>query len=460
MKIKPHRIGPRIFMELLLVFAVLFASAFIAFNIFFGNYIYSTAYRQLDKIETDMVSFVTDGGRVKPDEDNEKPSFPDLTSVMRNTIRSEAMVFNTDNDYNVTDFNSGDSKTELCSIAASMKNANVSLENADAVHISTNGEEYFVSSVTDPVLADTYMVFSLNVTGINELWRTINTALIIIMAASLILCLLLASAITRTVTAPIHTLSAFAEEIGKGNFERHESKFRDEEFSELESAMNDSAVKLEQYENEQRTFFQNVSHELRTPLMSIRCYAEGIACSVMEPASSAAVILSETDRLSELVEDLLYISRIDRCEVPEKAEDGDLRETVSLCATGLNALAEKNKIKITCDFDSSPVHLVYNENHMCKAVNNLISNALRYAKKEIKLTCLNDGDEVIIAVSDDGKGISDEDFPHIFERFYKGNGGKSGIGLSIVKSVAELYGGTVYAERESGTRFVMRFPKK
>jgi len=457
MKTRFRRIGPRISLQLLALLAAVFLCVFAALNLFFRNYVNSNARSQLDAIEQAMTETVS-GGRDEDADGGARPKLPDLSSVLHNTIRSEAKVFNLDGAYALTDYDQSDDPAELTAVAAALRAENVPLAAAKYVHLRTDAGEYYVSSITDPVIADTYMVFSLNVSAVRELWNTVNAALAAIMAAAVLVCLFFGSAIARSVTQPVRELSDFAESLGGGDFTRRDLRFRDQEFQELSDAMNRSAEKLGEYDREQRTFFQNVSHELRTPLMSIRCYAEGVSCGVMDPKQSGAVILTETDRLSELVEDLLYISRIDRCPVPEKAEEGDLRETVSLCASGLRALADKGHISFRYEFDEAPVRFTYNENHMCRAVNNLLSNALRYAKSEIALGCRNVPGGVEITVADDGEGVSPEDLPHVFDRFYKGKGGKAGIGLAIVRSVAELYGGEAEALPGPGGRFVLRFP--
>ena len=89
---------------------------------------------------------------------------------------------------------------------------------------------------------------------------------------------------------------------------------------------------------------------------------------------------------------------------------------------------------------------------------NLLSNAIRYAASTVRLTCHGTDTGVTVEIADDGPGIAQEDLPHIFERFYKGAGGKHGIGLSIVKSVTDLYHGTVTAENREGCTFVVWLP--
>ncbi|NLC40896.1 MAG: HAMP domain-containing histidine kinase, partial [Clostridiaceae bacterium] len=205
---------------------------------------------------------------------------------------------------------------------------------------------------------------------------------------------------------------------------------------------------------------RNTHHELRTPLQSIRCYAEGIEYALMDPRQSAATIISETDRLSELVEDLLYISRVENITSHVEMRENDLRDTLSLCADLLQPMAEKKGLQFEYEFDDQPVLLSYNEKHMYRAFSNLLSNALRYAKGSIILGCHSRAGYAEVSVTDDGPGILLDVLPHIFERFYKGTDGKHGIGLSIVKSVVELHGGEITVESEEKTRFTILLPKK
>jgi signal transduction histidine kinase len=177
----------------------------------------------------------------------------------------------------------------------------------------------------------------------------------------------------------------------------------------------------------------------------------------MDAKKSGATIVAETDRLSALVEDLLYISRIDSMAGEVERNESDLRETIALCAEAHKALANKKGVRLIYEFDDEAVLYAYNEKHMYRAFSNLISNALRYAERTVTLRCSKSDGLIEISVIDDGPGVSPEDAPHVFERFYKGKGGKHGIGLSIVKSAVELNGGTVAVKSAAGACFTIRF---
>ncbi len=140
------------------------------------------------------------------------------------------------------------------------------------------------------------------------------------------------------------------------------------------------------------------------------------------------------------------------------AEPIDLREILSLCVSEQNAEAKQKGLSFAFDFDEDPVMLAIREQDAQRLIGNLISNAVRYANREIRLTCRTEGEKALVRVADDGPGIRPEDLPHVFERFYKGEGGKHGIGLAIAHSVAEVYRGRIIVRNENGAVFEVVFP--
>jgi len=251
--------------------------------------------------------------------------------------------------------------------------------------------------------------------------------------------------LSNSITRPIEKLGKFALGIGPGNFESNDYEFKDEELNDLNTALNKSVKQLGDYDSEQKTFFQNASHELRTPLMSIKCYAEGISFGIMDAKQASETILAETDKLAELVEDLLYISKIDSIAAAYTKTSVDLVELMRGCASRQQAMADKRQLSFVFDFSDKAIHFKCAEELMSRAIDNLVSNAIRYATTKIILSCHKNHDGIEIRVSDDGPGIENEVLPHIFERFYKGKNGNTGIGLSIVKSIVEQLEGNVTA---------------
>ena len=207
---------------------------------------------------------------------------------------------------------------------------------------------------------------------------------------------------------------------------------------------------IEKEAERQQTFFQNASHELKTPLMAIQGYAEGIQAGVMDTASAAEVILKESDRMTELVDELLDISKIDMGRQPLTLSEMDVLELLYDSIRAVEPTAAASGITITPDFPETPVMVSCDDTRLRRAVTNILSNGVRYARSELRLTCCADKRNVTIRIQDDGDGIATEDLPHIFDRFYMGKSGKSGIGLALTKEIIHLHKGTIRAYNGDG----------
>ena len=207
---------------------------------------------------------------------------------------------------------------------------------------------------------------------------------------------------------------------------------------------------IEKEAERQQTFFQNASHELKTPLMAIQGYAEGIQAGVMDTASAAEVILAESDRMTELVDELLDISKIDMGRQPLTLSEMDVRELLYDSIRAVEPAAAGGGITITPDFPETPVMVSCNDTRLRRAVTNVLSNGVRYARSQLHLTCRADKRHVTLRIQDDGDGIAEADLPHIFDRFYMGKSGKSGIGLALTKEIIHLHKGTIRAYNGDG----------
>ena len=217
---------------------------------------------------------------------------------------------------------------------------------------------------------------------------------------------------------------------------------------------------IEKEAERQQTFFQNASHELKTPLMAIQGYAEGIQAGVMDTGSAAEVILKESDRMTELVDELLDISKIDMGRQPLALSEMDIRELLYDSIRAVEpAASAAGGIAIVPDFPEEPVMVKCDDTQMRRAVTNILTNGLRYARSELRLACRADKRHVTIRIQDDGDGIAEADLPHIFDRFYMGKSGKSGIGLALTKEIIHLHKGTIRAYNgDSGAVFEISIP--
>ena len=216
---------------------------------------------------------------------------------------------------------------------------------------------------------------------------------------------------------------------------------------------------IEKEAERQQTFFQNASHELKTPLMAIQGYAEGIQAGVMDTGGAADVILEESDRMTELVEELLDISKIDMGRQQLALSEMDIRELLYDSIRAVEPTVVSGGIAIVPDFPEEPVVVSCDDTRLRRAVTNILSNGVRYARSELCLSCRVDKRHVTIRIQDDGDGIAEADLPHIFDRFYMGKSGKSGIGLALTKEIIHLHKGTIRAYNgDSGAVFEISIP--
>ena len=216
---------------------------------------------------------------------------------------------------------------------------------------------------------------------------------------------------------------------------------------------------IEKEAERQQTFFRNASHDLKTPLMAIQGYAEGIQAGVMDTGSAAEVILTESDHMTELVDELLDISKIDMGRQPLTLSETDIRELLYDSIRAVEPAAAASGITIAPDFPEEPIPVKCDDTQIRRAVTNILTNGLRYARSKLCLTCRPDKRNVIIRIQDDGDGIAEGDLPHIFERFYMGKSGKSGIGLALTKEIIHLHKGTIRAYNgDSGAMFEITLP--
>ena len=216
---------------------------------------------------------------------------------------------------------------------------------------------------------------------------------------------------------------------------------------------------IEKEAERQQTFFQNASHELKTPLMAIQGYAEGIQAGVMDAGGAAEGILAESDRMTELVDELLDISKIDMGRQPLALSEMDVRELLYDSIRAVEPTVVSSGITIVPDFPEEPVMVSCDDTRLRRAVTNILSNGVRYARSQLRLTCRADRRQVTIRIQDDGDGIAEEDLPHIFDRFYMGKSGKSGIGLALTREIIHLHKGTIRAYNgDTGAVFEISFP--
>jgi two-component system phosphate regulon sensor histidine kinase PhoR len=222
-------------------------------------------------------------------------------------------------------------------------------------------------------------------------------------------------------------------------------------------------TEVKRVEQVRRDFVANVSHELRTPLAALKSVVETLQSGALDDREASLAFLEqadgEIDRLVQMVEELLQLSRIESGEVPLAAKPVEMGAILGLAVGRLQPQAEKRGLQLELDLEDDAEQLE-------RVVVNLVHNALKFTPEggEVRVSAEQCDSGLAVHVQDNGAGILPSDLPRIFERFYKadrsrGSGG-TGLGLAVAKHTIEAHGGemTVESTPEKGSRFTFVLP--
>ena len=220
-------------------------------------------------------------------------------------------------------------------------------------------------------------------------------------------------------------------------------------------------------EQVRRDFVANVSHELRTPLASLKSVVETLESGALEDEAATREFLSraegEIDRMVQIIEELLELSRIESGEVPMAKEPLDMHDVLSRAVERLQPQARRQSIQLILDTDVALPAVVGDAERLERVALNLIHNALKFTPSggSVRVDAAWEDGTVVVRVTDTGVGIAPTDLPRVFERFYKvdraRSSGGTGLGLAIVKHTVEAHGGSVAVESQQGGGSVFSF---
>ena len=312
------------------------------------------------------------------------------------------------------------------------------------------------------------ILFFTEITEITDFRQSVNQILLWSLGSAGVIIIAVTIRMSIKFKQSIKKLSDYAKQLGHGEFNADSpTNLRYAEFQTLASSMSEMATMLASYEVNQKQFFQNASHELRTPLMAIQCYSEGIIADVFTPSHAVDVINSEVEKMTELVSSILYLSRIDYHSF--NFTPTSMNEFLQNCYEEIKIIINNNHKTIIFNPLAQDLLVNVDADLLDRAVLNILTNALRYTKTEIAITAepfINRNifanirqNMVRITIFNDGELIDEQDLPQIFDRFYKGKGGNTGIGLSITKEIVTSLNGNVIAKNtEHGVAFIIELP--
>ncbi|MFI9120260.1 sensor histidine kinase [Streptomyces bikiniensis] len=286
---------------------------------------------------------------------------------------------------------------------------------------------------------------------------------------------LLAQVAATTVLRPVHRLGEAARQLGEGKLDTRLRVTGADELADLTRTFNGAAESLQKKvadmsarEESSRRFVADMSHELRTPLTALTAVTEVLEDEqdALDPmiAPAVALVVSETRRLNDLVENLMEVTRFDAGTARLVLDDVDIADQITACVDArawLDAVELDAERGIVVPLDPRRLDVI---------LANLIGNALKHGGSPVRVSVRTEDGELVIAVRDHGPGIPEEVLPHVFDRFYKASASRprsdgSGLGLSIAMENALIHGGSITASNSvgedgevDGAVFVLRLP--
>ena len=490
---KRHTIKWRIFKYNIIVIILLIALTTIIFNIAVSLYIEKDILGQLNKIASRTEDtalqrgpdFFQRPGGIRPpppsssaqNEDSQNNNSQNNNELYRyyfmldRSLREPLSVLNADfilldsNKDRITPPQEGNLETsaqllnQITSEADKLTNSN----NESYLKFNISGTEYI--AIVKPVSNKNtfglgWIIIYSSLQKVNQLQWGINIILFAILVLSALVIMIFSSLAAKKISEPFSSLNQHIRDIAERNFATKIHMPVDDELQEFVNNINVMSEKLETYDKAQKTFLQNASHEFRTPLMSIQGYAEGIKHDVVEKDAAVNIIIDETKRMTHLVEDLLYLSRLDTIKENYRFSNLDFEEFINSCVDRMNGIAIKNNIKITANKLNQRIEIYSDEEKLSRAITNIVSNCIRYANSSIAINLrIVDNTKIELTISDDGAGFEANELPNIFERFYKGKKGNFGLGLAITKNVIEKHNGKISAQNSAlGAVFTIELP--
>jgi two-component system, OmpR family, heavy metal sensor histidine kinase CusS len=302
-----------------------------------------------------------------------------------------------------------------------------------------------------------------------QLEKRFGILLGVVLAGSILASAIIAITVTKHGLRPLGEMTRSLERIGPAHLnERVAPTGWPRELQPLATTFDAMLARLEDSFKRLSQFSADLAHELRTPIANIMGEGQVALTRERTPSEYREVIessVAECERLSEIVDNLLFVARVDAARESIERKLFDARAAVEKIATFYRTLAEDRHVAIHCSGEGE----IYADSVLFqRAVSNLVDNALRFTPDggEIKISVMVRDAHSEIAVSDNGSGIAPEHLPRVFDRFYRADPSRSfggaGLGLALVKSIVELHGGSARIQSEvgRGTTVTLSFPNK
>jgi signal transduction histidine kinase len=199
--------------------------------------------------------------------------------------------------------------------------------------------------------------------------------------------------------------------------------------------------RIDEAQAAQKRFYENMSHELKTPLAAIQGFAEGARNGVIDVDSASRSIERESERATEMINEILGLSRLEAGTVEAHKETLVVNDFVQDCLMPFEGVVRSRGLIVQLDLDNDHGTVTADLDLFEHALSNVLTNAMRHAATTVRICC----DSKHIAIWNDGNTPTPEQLTHLFDRFYTGEGGSTGIGLAIAREIAALHGWSITA---------------
>ena len=279
--------------------------------------------------------------------------------------------------------------------------------------------------------------------------------------------------ITEMITGPLREMNKAAKKFGSGRFDIRVPVRGNDEVAELAKAFNDMAASLENFENTRNTFMANVAHDLRTPMTTISGFIDNILIGAIPKENEAyylGIIKEEIKRLSRLVSSLLDITRLQAGDRKLVMADFDICELARLILISFEQKIDSKKLNVEFDCEEERMTVNADRDAIYQILYNICDNGVKFARNggDYRIRIQNtDKKKILVSVYNTGEGISPDDLPHIFERFYKADKSRGvdkngvGLGMYISRTIIEAHGEKIWVESKHHqfSEFFFTLPK-
>jgi signal transduction histidine kinase len=442
------KIGVKLLLSYLVLLIVAFSISSITYNFLSERYVINETRKQLNSEGQEIARLLTNVP-ISSNSIKGKLAGKTIIRAAERFIEADIIILNNERDVIYRSIENLDKKIVLKLIRAG-NSAPAGYVAARTVIIDKNG------------VTKGHVVLYAKLNNIYELNKLMRGTELISMLVAGVVALVISLLFGKSLVGPIMALTKKIDQYSATKQLDSNTIQTGDEIQQLDECFIAMTKSIQKYNDSQQKFLQNTSHELKTPLMSIQGYAEAIKDGIIkeeEMNEALEVIIEQSQRLKGIVEELIYLTRMENSEEKLNLECTNLKELVYSVCQSIKLMAEEKQVIIEIEINSQ-INIFCDRDKLHRALLNLLSNGIRYANNNININAAIESKQVRILIQDDGDGFETNEENKVFDRFYKGERGSTGLGLSIVKAIVEAHDGSIraYNAMAKGAIFEIHLP--